>query len=62
MAIYDSNMHQSEKYEDFIKLYKFKTYKQWSYDEYSREDFRKSEQAEFRKWCEENNVLVYQKF
>ena len=26
--IYDSNMRQSEKYEDFTKLYKFKLYKQ----------------------------------
>lgn len=60
--IYDSNMRQSEKYEDFIKLYKFKAYKQWKYDEYSKKDFRKNERAEFRKWCKENNVLVYEKF
>lgn len=60
--IYDSNMRQSEKYEEFIKLYKFKLYKQWNYDEYSRKDFRESERAEFRKWCKENNVSVYEKF
>lgn len=60
--IYDSNMRQSEKYEDFIKLYKFKLYKQWKYDEYSQKDFRKSERAEFRKWCKENDVSVYEKF
>lgn len=60
--IYDSNMRQSEKYEDFIKLYKFKLYKQWKYDEYSKEDFRESERAEFRRWCKENNVLKYEKF
>ena len=60
--IYDSNMRQSEKYEDFIKFYKFKLYKQWSYDEYSRKDFRESERIEFRKWCKENNVLEYEKF
>lgn len=60
--IYDSNMHQSEKYEDFIKLYKFKIYKQWNYDEYSQERFRTSEREDFRKWCKENNVLVYEKF
>lgn len=60
--IYDSNMRQSEKLEDFIKLYKFKTYKQWNYDEYSQEDFRESEREEFRIWCQKNNVLVYEKF
>jgi len=60
--IYDSNMHQSEKYEDFVKLYKFKTYKQWNYDEYSKKYFRERERAEFRKWCKENNVFNYEKF
>lgn len=30
--IYDSNMRQSEKYGDFLKLYKFKAYKIWEYD------------------------------
>ena len=60
--VYDSNMRQSAKYEDFVKLYKFKTYKQWNYDEYSQENFRASERAEFREWCKENNVLVYEKF
>ena len=60
--IYDSNMHQSIKYEDFIKLYKFKLYKQWNYDEYSRKDFRESERAEFRRWCKENNVSCYEMF
>lgn len=60
--IYDSNMRQSEKYEDFIKLYKFKLYKQWNYAEYSRKDFRESERADFREWCKENNVSVYEKF
>lgn len=61
--IYDSNMRQSEKYEDFIKLYNFKLYKQWNYyDDYSREDFRKTEREGFRKWCIENNVSVYEKF
>lgn len=60
--VYDSNMRLSAKYEDFIKLYKFKTYKQWNYPEYSRNDFRESEREEFRKWCKENNVLTYHKF
>lgn len=60
--IYDSNMRQSEKYEDFIKLYKLKLYKQWNYSEYSRNDFRTSEREEFRKWCKENNVLDYHYF
>lgn len=60
--IYDSNMRQSEKLEDFIKLYKFKTYKKWNYDEYSREYFREDEREEFRKWCKKNNVLAYSKF
>ena len=60
--IYDSNLRQSEKYEDFIKLYNFKFYKQWNYDEYSGKDFRKSERAEFKKWCKENNVCSYEKF
>lgn len=60
--IYDSNMRQSERYEDFMKLYKFKLYKQWNYEEYSREDFRESERLEFRKWCKENNVLGYKAF
>lgn len=60
--IYDTNMRQSEKYKDFVKLYNFKLYKEWSYDEYSREDFRGFERANFQKWCQENNVLVYEKF
>ena len=60
--IYDSNMRQSIKYEDFAKFYKFKLYKQCNYDEYSQEDFRKLQRAEFRKWCEDNNVLDYEKF
>ena len=60
--IYDSNMYQSIKYEDFLKLYKFKTYKQWNYEQYSKKDFRDCERTEFRKWCKENNVLEYEKF
>lgn len=60
--IYDSNMRQSAKYEDFVKLYKFKTYKQWEYNEYSRENFRARERLGFREWCKDNNVLVYEKF
>ena len=60
--IYDSNMRQSEKYEDFAKLYKFKLYKKWEYAEYSKNDFRESERIEFRKWCIENNVLGYEYF
>lgn len=60
--IYDSNMRQSEKYEDFTKLYKFKLYKKWQYDEYSRKDFRESERADFRKWCIEYNVSEYEMF
>ena len=60
--IYDSNMRQSAKYEDFIKLFKFKLYKQWDYPEYSRNNFRASEREEFRKWCKENNVLKYRGF
>lgn len=60
--IYDSNMRQSTKYVDFIKLYKCKLYKQWDYSEYSRNNFRASVRKEFRKWCKENNVLVYHKF
>lgn len=60
--IYDSNMRQSIKYEDFVKLYKFKIYNQWNYDEYSKENFREGERAEFREWCKENHVLVYERF
>lgn len=60
--IYDSNLRQSEKYEDFVNLYKFKLYKEWHYSEYSVEDFRKSEREQFRNWCKENNVLSYLKF
>ena len=60
--IYDSNMRQSEKYEDFLKLYKFKIYKQWNYDEYSQEEFREGERENFREWCKKNNVLDYDKF
>lgn len=60
--IYDTNMRQSEKYEDFMRLYQFKIYKQWKYNEYAREDFRESERKEFWSWCKENNVSTYQKF
>lgn len=60
--IYDSNMRQSIKYEDFVKLYKFKTYKEWSYDEYSQENFGESARENFIEWCKENNVLDYEYF
>ncbi len=60
--IYDSNMHMSEKYSDFCKLYNFKTYKQWKYNEYSIKNFRDSQREEFRKWCQENNVSGYERF
>ena len=55
-------MRQSEKYEDFLKLYKFKIYKQWNYDEYSQDEFREGERQNFREWCKKNNVLEYEKF
>lgn len=60
--IYDSNMRQSIKYEDFIRLYKFKLYKQWNYNEYSKKYFREAERAEFREWCKKNKVLDYEEF
>ena len=60
--IYDTNMRQSERFEDFVKLYNFKPYKQWTYDEYSQKNFRDSERLEFRKWCRKHNVLSYQLF
>lgn len=60
--IYDSNMRQSVKYEEFIKLYKFKTYKQWNNGKYSKEGFVKNERNEFKKWCDENSVLKYEAF
>ena len=60
--IYDSNMSVSIKYEDFMQLYHFKTYKCWQYEKYSKENFRASERKEFRKWCLENGVLLYDKF
>ena len=60
--IYDSNMSVSVKYEDFMQLYHFKTYKCWQYEEYSKENFRASEREEFRKWCFDNNVLAYSEF
>lgn len=60
--IYDSNMLQSEKYEDFIKLYKFKLYKWWNYNIYSQIDFRETEREAFRKWCRENNVYEFEEF
>lgn len=60
--IYDTNMRQSEKYDDFCKLYNFKTYKQWNSNEYTRDNFRDSERSEFRKWCQENNVSAYERF
>lgn len=60
--IYDSNMRQSEKYEDFQKLYDFKLYKEWHYQEYSKKDFRKSERINFIKWCINHHVLDYEEF
>ena len=60
--IYDSNMHFSIKYEDFVKLYKFKIYKKWSFDEFSKENFRDSERNNFRNWCKANHVLLYERF
>lgn len=60
--IYDSNMRQSEKLEDFIKLYKFKQYKQWTYDVFSQRNFRDIVRSDFVKWCKENNVKVYEMF
>ena len=60
--IYDSNMRQSVKYENFVKVFKLKIYKKWNDNEYVNEDFRVNERAEFRKWCEKNDVLVYERF
>ena len=55
--IYDSNMRQSSKYDDFVRLYNFKKYKQWNYNEYSKKNFRANERTDFRKWCQKNNVF-----
>lgn len=60
--VYDSNLHQSISYADFIKLYKFKLYKKWSYDNYSQNHFRDSERKEFRNWCEKNKITGYKYF
>ena len=55
-------MRQSVKYENFVKVFKLKIYKKWNDNEYVNEDFRVNERAEFRKWCEKNDVLVYERF
>ena len=34
--IYYSNLRMSEKYEDFIKLYKVRLYRQWNSNDYSK--------------------------
>jgi len=60
--IYDSNMRRSCKFEDFVKLYHFKTYKSWEYKEYSVDGFRDKQRNEFRSWCKKNNVKVYERF
>lgn len=60
--IYDSNLRQSIKYLDFIRLYDFIVYKQWNYEKYSQRDFRNLERPGFRKWCEKNKVLTYELF
>lgn len=60
--IYDSSMRQSERYEDFKKLYNFIKYKEWGYNDYSQKNFRQNEREEFREWCKKNNVLSYEGF
>ena len=37
--IYDSNLRMSEKYEDFIKLYKINLYRQWNSNDYSKRNY-----------------------
>ena len=60
--IYDSNMRQSIKYEDFVKIFNFKLYKEWSYEDYSIDRFRDKERSNFRNWCKKNNVFAYEIF
>lgn len=60
--INDSNLRMSEKYEDFIKLYKVKLYRQWNSNAYSKRNFRHVERTKFRKWCKANSVHAYNGF
>lgn len=50
--IYDTNMRLSEKYTDFIRLYKFKLYKEWEYSDFSKPNFKEEEFVNFLNWGE----------
>ena len=52
----------SKKYEDFIKLYKIKLYRQWNSNDYSKRNFMQVERTKFRKWCKANSVHAYNGF
>ena len=60
--VYDSNIHQSIKYEEYQKLFKLKVFKKYTSCEYLKSDFRVHERVDFRKWCKENNVIKCELF
>lgn len=60
--IYDSNLRESVKYEDYVKLYSLKLYKYFEYSDYSKKDFVENERMKFRNWCNKNNVEGYMNF
>lgn len=60
--IYDTNLRMSYKFTDYAKLYNLKIFKEWSYDQYSNENFSLNIRKDFRNWCIQNGVSKYKNF
>lgn len=60
--IYDTNHRMSYNFDDYAKLYNLKIFKEWSYDQYSNENFSLNIRKDFRNWCIQNGVSKYKNF
>ena len=60
--VYDSNHRLSYKFDDYAKANNLKIYRRWKYSEYNTKNFRSTVREDFKKWCDENNVVRYSCF
>ena len=54
--VYDIYLKRSFKIDDYAKLYKMKTYKKWTYRDYSKCNFDRLVQEGFIEWCSDNGI------
>ncbi|MDO4282977.1 MAG: hypothetical protein Q4D02_04995 [Clostridia bacterium] len=57
--VYDTNMRQHFKYEDYLKLHHVKIYKEFEYEDYNKEKFHSFVRKDFVKFCSQYHVTVY---